>query len=145
MPKYQWADENATYTLTKEQYREVMIRDAKTMQLKNMMMSKYVMFRTQDKPTTYHILRREKWNCIEKQLNYILVYANPDNPSEAANDLRNTKNYPETLTVNLGGTNTVAGKSWNLKDVIYNFWFVLDRQNDLSTSTGPCYECTRKK
>ena len=135
---FEWADENATYTLTKEQYREVMIRDAKTMQLKNMMMSKYVMFRTQDKPTTYHILRREKWNCIEKQLNYILVYANPDNPSEAANDLRNTKNYPETLTVNLGGTNTVAGKSWNLKDVIYNFWFVLDRQNDLSTSTGTC-------
>lgn len=126
-----WADSNKKYSLSKDMYREVMVRDAKTMQINNMRMSKYVMFRTIQEPDTYHITYREKWNCIEKAINYYLVYAN-------GGDYRNGVEYPSQFTVDLGGVNKIAGQKINLKNRTYNYWFVADSQDNLTTSAGTC-------
>ena len=109
MTNYVWADEDATYTLTREQYQEVTIRDSYTLYLNNFM-SKYVAFKTKDEPNIYHVLRRQKWNVIEKDINLNLV-------------LSNGGTYPEEITS-------------NLKSVEYTYSEVRDHQNT-SYTCGP--------
>ena len=76
MPKdYVMGDDSATYTLTKAQYMEVLKRDSYCLFLNNKL-SKYTFFKTKSHPTTNHILKREKWNVIERTLNVKLVKAN---------------------------------------------------------------------
>ena len=83
-------DGNAKYTLKKSQYREVLKRDSYTLFLYGKL-SKYTFFKTKESPKTYHILKREKWNVIERQLYKKLVK-------------KNKKNYwPKTLTASLKG------------------------------------------
>ena len=132
---FKWADENGTYTIPKKYYREVMERDAKTMQLHNMKMSKYTLFTCGQKDTNgnliYYVIRREKWNTIEKAINYVLVYG-------AGSDDYKYKEYMEQITINLGGKNNWAGTTINLKGKEYNYWFVVDQQGDTSTVGGSC-------
>lgn len=137
---FKWADENGTYTIPKKYYREVMERDAKTMQLtlhttEKMSMSKYVLFSCGQKDTNenliYYIIRREKWNTIEKAINYVLVYG------DGSDDYK-YKDYMEQITINLGGKNKWAGTTINLKGKEYNYWFVVDQQGDTSTEGGSC-------
>lgn len=137
---FKWADENGTYTIPKQYYREVMERDAKTMQLTlhttdKMSMSKYVIFSCGQKDTNenliYYVIRREKWNTIEKAINYVLVYG-------AGSDDYKYKEYMEQITINLGGKNNWAGTTINLKGKEYNYWFVVDQQGDTSTEGGSC-------
>lgn len=137
---FKWADENGTYTIPKKYYREVMERDAKTMQLTvhttdKMSMSKYVIFSCGQKDTNenliYYVIRREKWNTIEKAINYVLVYG-------AGSDDYKYKEYMEQITINLGGKNNWAGTTINLKGKEYNYWFVVDQQGDTSTEGGSC-------
>lgn len=137
---FKWADENGTYTIPKKYYREVMERDAKTMQLTvhttdKMSMSKYVIFSCGQKDTNenliYYVIRREKWNTIEKAINYVLVYG-------AGSDDYKYKEYMEQITINLGGKNNWAGTTINLKGKEYNYWFVVDQQGDTSTVGGSC-------
>lgn len=129
---FKWADENGTYTIPKQYYREVMERDAKTMQLHNMKMSKYTLFTCGQKDTNgnliYYVIRREKWNTIEKAINYVMVYAKRDG--------LNYPEFPENFTINLGGKNNFAGDIINLKGKEYNYWFSSNRQ-DYSYTCGP--------
>jgi len=72
MTNYVWADEDGTYTLTKSQIEEVFKQDSYSLYL-NKYMSKYVAFKTLNESNIYHVLKREKWNVIEKAINKIRV------------------------------------------------------------------------
>ena len=86
---YVMGDEDAKYTLTKDQYREVMKRDSYCLYL-NGKMSKYTFFKTNES-SKFHILKREKWNVIERAF-YIKVVK------------KNQYNYwPSKITANLKG------------------------------------------
>lgn len=91
MPKnYRMGDGSATYTLTKAQYREVLQRDSYCLFLKNKL-SKYTFFKTKSNPNASHIIKREKWNVIERAINAKLVTSN-----------RNGY-WPDSITVSLKG------------------------------------------
>ena len=70
-----WADGSGSYTLTKAQYREVLKRDSYCLFLNNKL-TKYTFFKTKSYPNTNHLIKREKWNVIEKAINQKLVDAN---------------------------------------------------------------------
>ena len=99
MPKnFVMADKNAKYTLKKSQYREVLKRDSYCLYLYGKL-SKYTFFKTKTAPDTYHILKRTKWNVIERALYTKLVK-------------KNRYNYwPKTITANL------KGKSYTYSEV----------------------------
>ena len=76
MPKnYVMGDENAKYTLTKSQYKEVLKRDSYCLFLNNKL-TKYTFFKSKSHPHTNHIIKRSKWNVIEREINKKLVKAN---------------------------------------------------------------------
>ena len=83
-------DNDAKYTLTKSQYPEVLKRDSYTLFLYKKL-SKYTFFKTKASPKAYHILKREKWNVIERALNTKLVKKNKYNY------------WPKTVTASLKG------------------------------------------
>ena len=105
MTNYVWADENATYTLTRSQIQEVLKQDSYSLYL-NKHMSKYVAFKTIDEPYIYHVLKREKWNVIEKTLNKYFVE-------------KNTMTIPETLTVSLKGKSYTYSEARDIQDTSY--------------------------
>lgn len=92
------ADNNAKYTLKKSQYREVIKRDSHTLYLYGKL-TKYTFFKTKSSPKTYHVIKREKWNVIERALNIKLVKKNKYNY------------WPKTITVSL------KGKSYTYSEV----------------------------
>ena len=87
---YVMGDENAKYTLTKAQYKEVLKRDSYCLFLNNKL-TKYTFFKTKNHPNTYHIIKRTKWNVIERAINAKLVAKNK-------NDY-----WPSSITVSLKG------------------------------------------
>ena len=92
------ANNNAKYTLKKVQYREVLKRDSYCLYLYGKL-SKYTFFKTKSCPKIYHIIKREKWNVIERALNKKLVK-------------RNKYSYwPAQITVSL------KGKSYTYSEV----------------------------
>ena len=91
MPKnYVWGDGNAKYTLTKSQYREVLKRDSYCLFL-NKKLTKYTFFKTKSQKKLNHIIKREKWNVIERAINTKLVRENRHNY------------WPAKVTVSLSG------------------------------------------
>ena len=72
---YVTGDNDARYTIKKSQYLEVLKRDSYCLFLNNKL-TKYVFFKTTSHPNTNHIIQREKWNVIEKEINRRLVNAN---------------------------------------------------------------------
>ena len=80
---------DAKYTLTKEQYQEVLKRDSYALFLYGKL-SKYVCFKSKSAPKTYHILHRSKWNVIEQAINIKLVKKNGYNywPSSVTASLK---------------------------------------------------------
>ncbi len=72
---YVMGDGNAKYTLKKSQYREVLKRDSYCLFL-NSKLTKYTFFKTKNHPKLNHIIKREKWNVIEREINKKLVKAN---------------------------------------------------------------------
>lgn len=111
-------DENAKYTLKKSQYREVLKRDSQCLFLHGKL-TKYTFFKTKNHPGLNHIIKREKWNVIERAVNAKLVKKNK-------NDY-----WPGKITV------TLKGKS-------YKYPFVRDVQNNGYTC-GPtsCSMCSQ--
>ena len=97
MTNYMWADDEATYTLTKSQLQEVFKQDSYTLYL-NKHMSKYVAFRTLNESEIYHVLKREKWNVIEKAVNKYLVK-------------NNKQVLPNKITVSLKGKSYTYGEA----------------------------------
>lgn len=92
------ADNNAKYTLKKAQYREVIKRDSYTLYMYGKL-TKYTFFKTKASPKIYHVIKREKWNVIERTLNIKLVKKNKYNY------------WPKTITVSL------KGKSYTYSEV----------------------------
>ena len=72
---YVMGDGNAKYTLKKSQYREVLKRDSQCLFLHNKL-TKYTFFKTKSHPKLNHIIKREKWNVIERAINTKLVKKN---------------------------------------------------------------------
>ena len=72
---YVMGDGNAKYTLKKSQYREVLKRDSYCLFLFNKL-TKYTFFKTKSHPNLYHIIKREKWNVIERAINAKMVKKN---------------------------------------------------------------------
>ena len=98
---YVMGDESATYTLTRGQYREVIKRDSQCLFLNNKL-SKYVFFRTKNYPNTNHIIKREKWNVIEREINKKIVRANKYDywPSKVTASLKGKEyKYPEVRDI----------------------------------------------
>ena len=71
---YVMGDGDAKYTLLKAHYQETIKRDSYCL-FTYSKLSKYTLFKTKASPGTYHILKREKWNVIERALNKKLVKA----------------------------------------------------------------------
>lgn len=119
MPRnYVMGDGNAKYTLKKSQYKEVLKRDSYCLFLYNKL-PKYTFFKTKSHPKLNHIIKREKWNVIERAINTKLVK-------------KNKKGYwPGKITVSL------KGKS-------YKYPYVRDVQNSGYTC-GPssCSMCSQ--
>jgi hypothetical protein len=63
---YVMGDEDAKYTVLKDHYKQVMKRDSYCLYLYGKL-SKYTFFKTKES-NNYHILKREKWNVIERAL-----------------------------------------------------------------------------
>lgn len=87
---YVMADEDMTYTLTKAQYRAVLKRDSKCLYMKKKL-SKYTFFKSKSEPKLNHIIKREKWNVIERAINTKIVKKNKNGY------------WPKTVTVSLKG------------------------------------------
>ncbi len=99
MPKnFVMGDGDAQYILRKSDYREVMKRDSYGLYLYGKL-SKYTFFKTKLSPKTYHILKREKWNVIERKIYTKVVKKNKYNY------------WPKTVTVSL------KGKSYTYSEV----------------------------
>ena len=91
MPEnYVMGDGNTKYTLSKAQYQETITRDSHCLFLYDKL-PKYAFFKTKASPNTYHILKREKWNVIERAINTKLVRA------------FKYSYWPGSITVNLKG------------------------------------------
>ena len=108
--KYKMVDTSTTYTLSESQYRDVMRRDSKTMQLESYKVSKYTAFESTD-TETYNVLKREQWNSIEESIYYYLVQ-------------KNTTSWPSNIVVDFQNKRTSINGSWI---------------NWKNTSTGECY------
>lgn len=94
---YVMGDENAKYTLKKSQYREVLKRDSYCLFL-NGKLTKYTFFKTKNHPNLNHIIKREKWNVIERAINTQLVKKNKYNywPGKVTVSLKGKSyKYPE--------------------------------------------------
>ncbi|WP_323735722.1 Ig-like domain repeat protein [Methanosphaera sp. ISO3-F5] len=105
MTNYVWADEDATYTLTKSQLEEVFKQDSYSLYL-NGHVSKYVAFKTANESDVYHVLKREKWNVIEKAANKVRVSSSKGT-------------LPNTLTVNLKGKRYTYGEARAIQSTEY--------------------------
>ena len=103
---YVHADENGQYTLTKSQYREVLQRDSYCLYL-NGALSKYTYFKTKEDPIFLHILKREKWNVIERAINTKIVNANRHNY------------WPDSISVNLNGKQYSYSEVRDVQDTGY--------------------------
>ena len=87
---YVMGDGNAKYTLKKSQYREVLKRDSYCLFLNNKL-PKYTFFKTKNHPKLNHIIKREKWNVIERAIYTKLI--KKDKPGY----------WPRKITVSLKG------------------------------------------
>ena len=119
---YVMAYEDGKYSLTKEQYQQTIKRDSYCLFLYGKL-SNYTFFKSKDCPTYNHIIKREKWNVIERALNTKLVKKNKYNY------------WPGSITVSL------KGKS-------YTYAEVRDVQNTEytcgPTSASVCSQALRK-
>ena len=98
---YVMADPDMTYTLLKSQYREVIKRDSYCLYLKKKL-SKYTFFKSKSEPKLNHIIKREKWNVIERELNTKIVKKNKHNywPKQITASLKGKSyTYPEVRDV----------------------------------------------
>lgn len=73
--KYVMADEDMEYTLLKAQYQDVIKRDSYCLYL-NKKLTHYTYFKSQSEPKLNHIIKREKWNVIERAINTKIVKKN---------------------------------------------------------------------
>ncbi|WP_405306784.1 hypothetical protein [Methanobrevibacter sp.] len=104
---YVMGDGNAKYTLLKSQYKETIKRDSYCLYMYDKL-PKYTFFKTKASPGKYHILKREKWNVIERALNTKLVKANK------------YSYWPGSITVNLKGKSYTYPVVRDIQNTGYN-------------------------
>lgn len=104
---YVMGDGNAKYTLSKAQYRETLTRDSYCLFMYDKL-SKYTFFKTKASPNTYHILKREKWNVIERAINTKLVKAHK------------YSYWPGSVTVSLKGKSYTYAVVRDIQNTGYN-------------------------
>lgn len=90
LQSYIMADGDMSYTLLKDHYKSVIKRDSYCLFL-NKKLSKYTVFKSKAEPKYFHIIKREKWNVIERALNVKIVKKNKYGY------------WPSQITVNLNG------------------------------------------
>ena len=98
---YVMGDGNAKYTLKSSQYREVLKRDSHCLFLNNKL-TRYTFFKTKHHPNVNHIVKREKWNVIERAIYTKLVDKNRHGywPGEITVSLKGKSyTYPEVRDV----------------------------------------------
>lgn len=100
------ADGDMKYTLLKSQYREVIKRDSYCLYL-NKKLSKYVFFKSKAEPKLNHIIKREKWNVIERALNTQIVKKNKNGY------------WPKQITVSLKGKSYTYSEVRDVQDTGY--------------------------
>ena len=125
MPKnYVLGDDSGTYTLTKAQYSEVIQRDSYCLFLNNKL-SKYTFFKTKSHPKINHIIKREKWNVIERAINVKIVSADRHNywPGEISVSLKGKSyTYPEVRDVQRNGYNCGPTSASVCTQVLRNYY-----------------------
>ncbi len=84
------ANNDGTYTVKKSEYEKAIKRDSYFLYLYGKL-SEYTMFKSKACPNINHIIKREKWNVIERELNKWLVTKNKYNQK------------PKWVTANLKG------------------------------------------
>lgn len=144
MTNYVWADDDATYTLSKSQLEEVFQQDSFSLYL-NGHVSKYVAFRTINESNIYHVLKREKWNVIEKQANKIRVKSNkgtlPDNITVSLKGKQYT--YAEARAIqSLGytcGPTAASVCTQTLKNYVNEYTFAVEFNTYTYTGTYARY------
>ena len=99
-------DNNGKYKIKKSQYREVMKRDSYSLYLYGKL-SKYTFFKTKASPNVYHIIKREKWNVIERVINKKMVKKNL------------YKYWPKSVTVSLKGKAYTYGEVRDVQNTGY--------------------------
>lgn len=139
---YVWGDESATYTLTKAQYREVIQRDSHCLFL-NKKLSRYTFFKTKSHPNTNHIVKREKWNVIERAVNVKIVQANRHNywPGEITVSLKGKSyTYPEVRDVQSNALNCGPTSASVCTQVLRNYYCesYLAKQMGTNAEGTPC-------
>ncbi|WP_405294569.1 hypothetical protein [Methanobrevibacter sp.] len=90
-------DNNGKYKIKKSQYKEVLKRDSYSLYLYGKL-SKYTFFKTKASPNVYHIIKREKWNVIERVINTKMVKKNQ------------YKYWPKSVSVSLKGKEYTYGE-----------------------------------
>ena len=106
---YVMGDDNAKYTLKKSQYKDVLKRDSYCLFL-NSKLTKYTFFKTKSHPNLNHIIKREKWNVIERAILTKLVKKNKNGywPGKITVSLKGKSyTYPEVRDVQ--GTGYTCG------------------------------------
>lgn len=106
---YVMGDDNGKYTLKKSQYREVLKRDSYCLFL-NGKLTKYTFFKTKSHPKLNHIIKREKWNVIERAVNEKIVKKNKKDywPGKVTVSLKG-KSYTYPYVRDVQGTSYTCG------------------------------------
>ena len=121
---YVMADGNMKYSLTKAQYRAVIKRDSYCLYLKNKL-SKYTFFKSKAEPKLNHIIKREKWNVIERAINTKIVKKNKKGywPSQITVSLKGKSyTYPEVRDIQNTGYTCGPTSSSMCSQVLRNYF-----------------------
>lgn len=140
---YVMGDNSAKYTLTKAQYREVIKRDSYCLFLNNKL-SKYTFFKTKNHPNTNHIIKREKWNVIERAINVKLVQKNKHNywPGEITVSLKGKEyKYPEVRDVQSTNYNCGPTSASVCTQVLRNYYCERFLANQMGTNPADGTKC----
>ena len=137
--KYVMADEDMTYTLLKAQYQEVIKRDSYCLYL-NKKLSNYTFFKSQAEPKLNHIIKREKWNVIERAINTKIVKKNKNGywPSKIkVSLLGKSYHYPEVRDVQDTGYTCGPTSSSMCSQVLRNY--VNEKKLAVQAGSDPDY------
>lgn len=137
---YVMGDGDMKYTLTKAQYKAVIKRDSYALFLKKKL-SKYVVFKSKAEPKLFHILKREKWNVIERAINTKIVKKNKHGywPGSVTVSLKGKSyTYPEVRDEQNTGYTCGPTASSMCSQVLRNYYCekYLTKKGDATPSEG---------
>ena len=111
----------------------------------NNKLSKYTFFKTKGEPNLNHIIKREKWNVIERTINTKIVQKNKNNywPSQISVSLKGKSyNYPEVRDVQNTGYTCGPTSSSMCSQVLRNY--ICESQLAKQSGTSSYYGSSTK-